>query len=98
MNWVKDIWQFIVNDYKTHPIRFVLELIAWFVSISCSVTMALTAPNPPWILMYVAFISQCSVFGWAAWTRKSFGIMMNYLLLVTIDSTALIRLILLHVK
>jgi hypothetical protein len=67
-NWIKD-------DYRTHPFRFVVELLAWGLSIGCSIAMALTVPNP-----------------WAAFTRKSFGMLANYLLLVTIDSVGLIRM------
>jgi hypothetical protein len=39
------------------------------------------------------FIIQCWIFAWAAWTRRSTGMVANYLLLVTIDVVALIRLI-----
>jgi hypothetical protein len=39
------------------------------------------------------FITQCAIFAWAAWTRKSTGMVSNYLLLVTIDVIALIRLL-----
>ena len=56
--------------------------------------MALTIPHPPFLLLYPMFIAQCAVFGWAAWTRKSFGMLGNYTLMVSIDCVALVRLIL----
>jgi hypothetical protein len=62
-------------------------------SIACSITMALTVPNPPFLILYPLFMTQCAIFGWAAWTRRSTGMMANYLLLVSIDSLALVRLI-----
>lgn len=31
---------------------------------------------------------------WAAWNRRSFGMLINYLLLVTIDSVGMFRLLL----
>jgi hypothetical protein len=43
--------------------------------------------------LYPLFIFQCAIFCWAAWTRRSTGMVANYLLLVTIDSIALIRLL-----
>jgi len=74
-------------------LRFLLEIIAWAMSIACSITMAITVPNPPFLILYPLFIIQCAIFGWAAWTRRSTGMVANYLLLVSIDSIALARLI-----
>jgi hypothetical protein len=81
------------RDFQEWPLRFVLEITAWALSISCAVTMALTVPTPPFLILYPLFITQCAIFGWAAWTRRSTGMVANYLLLVTIDITALVRLI-----
>jgi len=39
------------------------------------------------------FITQCAIFAWAAWTRRSTGMLANYLLLVSIDSVGLARLL-----
>ena len=82
----------IRGDWKSNPLRCFLEILAWFLSIGCSFTMMLTVPNPPFLILYPLFITQCAIFAWAAYTRKSSGMFANYLLLVTIDSTALIRM------
>ena len=87
LTWIKE-------DWKSNPLRCFLEILAWFLSISCSFTMMLTVPNPPFLILYPLFITQCAIFAWAAWTRKSSGMLANYLLLVTIDSIALFRMIL----
>ena len=34
----------------------------------------------------------CGMYAWAAWTRNSFGMLANYMLLTTIDTIGLIRL------
>jgi len=86
-NWIKD-------DYTTNRFRFCVELIAWGISIGCSITMALTVPNPPLLSLYPIWILGCGLYAWASWTRKSFGMLANYLLLVTIDSVGLFRMIL----
>ena len=86
-NWIKD-------DYRTHPIRFVIELLAWGISIGCSIAMALTVPNPPLLTLYPIWIIGCGLYAWASFTRKSFGMLANYMLLVTIDSVGLVRMIL----
>jgi len=86
VNWIRE-------DWKSNPLRCVLEVLAWFLSIGCSFTMMLTVPNPPFLILYPLFITQCAIFGWAAWTRRSSGMLANYLLLVTIDTVALIRML-----
>tara|TARA_B110000503_G_C6762556_1_gene256054 strand:- start:56 stop:343 length:288 start_codon:yes stop_codon:yes gene_type:complete len=85
-NWIKD-------DYRTHPFRFIIELLAWGISIGCSIAMALTVPNPPLLILYPLWIIGCGLYAWASFTRKSFGMLANYLLLVTIDSVGLIRML-----
>lgn len=89
---LKKILIWISSDYKSHPVRFGIELLAWVFSIGCSIAMAITVPNPPFLIMYPIWIVGCAMYGWAAWTRRSFGMVANYLLLVTIDSFGLIRM------
>lgn len=86
IEWIRD-------DFNSNPIRFLLELAAWAISIGCSIAMALTVPNPPLLSLYPIWIIGCSIYAWAAWTRKSFGMLANYLLLVTIDSVGLVRML-----
>jgi hypothetical protein len=88
------IFDWIQNDYRTNRIRFAVELLAWAISIGCSITMAATVPTPPLLYMYPIWILGCAMYAWAAWTRKSFGMLANYLLLVTIDSVGLARMLL----
>jgi len=83
----------IREDWKSNKVRFVVEILAWAVSIGCSITMALTVPNPPLIILYPIWISGCAMYLWAAYTRKSFGMVSNYFLLVTIDTVGLIRML-----
>jgi hypothetical protein len=90
---VAGIFDWIKNDYKTNRIRFFVELLAWSLSIFCSIGMAYTMPNPPLVYFYPAWIAGCALYAWAAWTRKSFGMLANYILLTTIDTIGLIRLL-----
>ncbi len=86
-------WEWIKEDWRSHPMRFTLEVIAWAMSIGCSIAMAATVPTPPLLYIYPFFITGCVIYSWAAWTRRSFGMLANYLLLTTIDSIALIRML-----
>ena len=85
--------QWIRDDWHSHPLRFCVELLAWAISIGCSITMAATVPTPPLLVLYPIWISGCAMYAWASWTRKSFGMLANYILLTTIDSIGLIRML-----
>jgi hypothetical protein len=86
LQWIKD-------DWNSNRFRFVIELLAWAVSIGCSITMALTVPNPPLLALYPVWIAGCAMYAWASYTRKSFGMLANYILLTTIDTFGLIRML-----
>jgi len=86
-------WQWIHEDFKSNRFRFIVEVIAWAISIGCSITMALTVPNPPLLVLYPIWILGCAMYAWAAYTRKSFGMLANYILLTTIDTIGLVRML-----
>ena len=86
VDWIRD-------DFKSNRVRFTIELVAWAISIGCSITMAFTVPNPPLLALYPVWILGCAMYAWASWTRKSFGMLANYILLTTIDSIGLIRML-----
>ena len=88
-----NIFQWIKDDYRTYPLRFIIEVMAWAISIGCSITMAATVPHPPLISLYPIWICGCTMYAWASFSRKSFGMLANYLLLVTIDSIGLVRML-----
>ena len=43
----KPTFEWIKDDWRTDTHRVMLECLAWIISIGCSITMALTVPNPP---------------------------------------------------
>ena len=91
---VSDIFNWIKQDYSSNKFRFVVEVIAWAISIGCSLIMALTVPNPPLLMLYILWIAGCAMYAWAAFTRKSFGMLANYILLTIIDTVGLVRILL----
>ena len=88
-----DVFDWIRDDWRSNRWRFIVELTAWAISIGCSITMAVTVPNPPLLALYPIWITGCAMYAWAAYTRRSFGMLANYLLLVTIDSVGLVRML-----
>jgi len=85
-NWIRE-------DYTSHRVRFGLEVIAWAISIGCAIIMAITVPNPPLLVLYPIWIAGCAIYAWCAYSRRSFGMLANYILLTTIDSIGLIRML-----
>ena len=88
------IYNWARNDYIEHPLRFCVEVFAWILSVSCSLIMAATVPHPPLMLLYPMWVTGCVLYAWAAWSRGSVGMLLNYVLLSTIDSIGLVRMLL----
>jgi hypothetical protein len=87
------IYNWIREDWVSNRLRFVIEVLAWAISIGCSFVVAITVPNVPFIMLYPLWIAGCSMYAWAAWNRKSFGMLANYLLLTAIDTIGLFRIL-----
>jgi hypothetical protein len=85
------VW--IVNDYRANRMRFIVETLAWAMSIGCSLTMTITMPNPPFLALYPFWITGCLMYAWAAYSRRSFGMLANYLLLTLIDIVGYARFV-----
>jgi hypothetical protein len=90
---LKPTFDWIRSDWHSNRIRFIVELVAWAISIGCSITMAITVPNPPLLGLYPVWITGCALYAWAAFTRRSFGMLANYILLTSIDTIGLMRML-----
>ena len=90
---IQATWQFIRRDHAEWPLRFWLEVFAWSLSIGAAVLFAMTVPDVPFFPYLLMTITGSAVYTWAAWTRGSFGMLANYILLTSIDSVALVMLL-----
>jgi len=90
---LKPTFDWIRDDYQSNRVRFYLEVVAWAISIGCSITMALTVPTPPLLALYPVWITGCAIYAWCAYSRNSFGMLANYILLTAIDSYGLARML-----
>ena len=90
---LKPTFDWIRDDWRSDKFRFILEILAWAISIGCSITMATTVPNPPLLALYPVWITGCAIYAWCAYTRQSFGMLANYALIVCIDSVGLVRML-----
>ena len=87
-----NIWEWIRNDFKSNRIRFCIEVVSWVLSIACALTMALTVPNPPLKYLYIPWVASTLMYAGCAFSRRSFGMLVNYVLLAIIDGIALSRM------
>jgi hypothetical protein len=92
-NILLNTWEWIKDDWFSNRSRFIVELLAWGISVGCALTMAITVPNPPLLILYPIWITGCALYAWAAFSRKSFGMLANYILLTSIDTVGLIRML-----
>jgi hypothetical protein len=93
-DWLYASWGYIKKDYNEWPLRFCAEVFAWACSLVSAVIFAYSVPHVPVIPLYSIFISGCLASAWTCWTRGSFGLLANYICLITIDAVGLIRFIL----
>ncbi len=88
---LNNIFIWIKEDFKSNKIRFVFEVLAWIMSIGCSFIMMITAPTPPLNYLYFPWVLSTGIYGICAYTRRSFGMLANYLLLFAFDTIALCK-------
>lgn len=90
---LKDLIKWISDDYKSHPFRFCVETITWVLILGCTLTMALTIPNAPFLQIYLVWIFTCLLSLGCAVSRKSFGLIMSSVVLLCVDMIGLVRII-----
>ena len=92
--WRSNVVDYVREDFRAYPLRFCLEVMVWGISLGCSLTYAVMVPDLPFVKLYIAYITGCLIMSWCAYTRGSFGILGNYLIISIIDSIGLIKLLL----
>ena len=90
---IKSTSDWIKEDYASSPARCTLEILAWFMSVGANLMFMLTVPHVPFLWYLGLTVTSSAIFAWALWTRTSLGGFANYAFLVTVDTIALIRLI-----
>jgi len=93
MSTIANIFAWIKSDFKGDPVRCVLEIFAWFMSVSANVLFMWTVPHVPFMWFLSLTVLSSAIFAWSLWSRGSLGGLANYGFLVALDTAALIRLI-----
>jgi hypothetical protein len=89
-----DIFGWIKRDWSEWPLRCVLEILGWAMSVGANVMFMLTVPAVPFVWFLTLTVASSAIFAWALWTRNSLGGLANYAFLVTVDIVALIKILL----
>lgn len=82
---IKRIWNYILEDWHDHPVRFCLEVLCWLDSLACAIIINSTVPNLPFLLLYPLWISGTLAYAWCAWSRGSFGMLATFLMIASMD-------------
>ena len=91
---IENIFGWIARDYREHPVRCVVEILGWSMSVGANIMFMLTVPAVPFVWFFSLTVSSSAIFAWALWTRNSLGGLANYAFLVAVDTVALIKILL----
>ena len=87
-------YEFFKADYKTYPLRFIIETYCWISVVANTILLTATVPNVPWLICYPVWIFACILGTWTAYTRKNSIAMSSCILYAIIDAIGLYRVLL----
>jgi hypothetical protein len=91
---IQDIWDWILTDYRSHKLRFVVEVFCWLNSLVCSIIFNSTVPHVPFLIMYPLWISGTLAYAWCAYSRNSFGMLTTFAMLASMDMIGYVKVLL----
>ena len=94
MDPIRNIVDWIREDWQSNPVRFVLESLCWLDSMTCAVIVNSTVPNLPFQILYPMWISGTLAYAWCAYSRQSFGMLTTFLMIAAMDCVGWIKVLL----
>jgi len=94
MDPIRNITDWIREDWQSNPVRFVVECLCWLDSMACAVIVNSTVPNLPFLLLYPMWISGTLAYAWCAYSRQSFGMLTTFIMIATMDMMGYIKVLL----
>ena len=86
--------EWIKEDYTSNPFRFVCEVIGMISNLIASLILMWYSPNPPMFVAYIFFLVATCFLMYGAFSRKSFGFTVMYLVYLAIDGIGFIKTLL----
>ena len=90
----KAILKWIIEDYKSKPIRFVTEVSGMIFNLMAALILMWYSPNPPMFWAYIFFLLASVLLMSAAFSRKSFGFTFMYIVYLAIDGIGFLKTLL----
>ena len=89
----KKMLRWIQEDYRSHPVRFCVEVTGMISNLMASIVLMWYSPTPPMFWAYIFFLTASVLLMSAAFSRKSFGFTVMYLGYIIIDLIGFIKTI-----
>lgn len=93
MNKFTQIKNFIIDDWRSNPIRLILETINWLLNFATALIFAVTVPDVPLHVVYPIFFMALTISIYTALSRHSFGLLITSITLLLINIVGYYRLL-----
>lgn len=91
---ISNIKTYVQTDWKTNPVRLVLEMLNWILNIVSGVIIAATVPDTPLLVLYPIWFTCVGITLYSALTRGSTGIVLASISILLIDVVGFARVLL----
>jgi hypothetical protein len=90
----RKVMEWIQEDYRSHPMRFIAEITGMISNLLASTILMWYSPHPPMFAAYIFFLIASALLMTCALSRKSVGISLMYLLYLGIDGVGFLKTLL----
>ena len=87
----KKTLEWIKQDYKSNSVRFCCEVVGMVSNLIASIILMIYSPNPPMFWAYIFFIMASVLLLGAAYSRRSVGFTVMYLIYIGIDGIGFLK-------
>jgi len=84
LGWIKE-------DFYLNPLRFTCEVVGMISNLIASIILMIYSPTPPMFWAYIFFIMASVLLLGAAYSRRSFGFTVMYLIYIGIDGVGFLK-------
>lgn len=92
--WRKTV-EFVRKDWRSHPLRLILETLQWGINVAVAVIFAVTVPTVPLEIVYPLFFAGLGINIYSAYTRGSFGLLLTSCTMLLVNVIGYSRLLML---
>jgi hypothetical protein len=87
--------EFVKSDWRSNPVRLMMETINWGMNVAVAMTFTLTVPDVPLLLVYPMFFTALTISIYSAISRGSFGLLITSITMLLIDLVGYAKLLML---